>query len=371
MKVIAICNKHIRNTFRDIEVKELLLDGENISIALLKVQDVDHKKYFQPNSVLVRIKAFSCNFRDRVIMHYFNQKCKVLSGSGKYFYSPIGSDFVGEVVDVGSAVTVFKIGDRVIPDAAYPVRNDGFIGGVPSNYASQELNIFRENQLIKVPDNMPDEVAASFTIAAQTTYSMVRKLELKDGANVLVTAATSNTSLAVLSILKNCPVNIYAVSSKGEAVVEKINSISNNVIVIPLSEIIDGSIVENIGPIRLDAVIDPFADLYFDKLLPILNFNAKYIFCGLYRQHESYSTVEAEKQRFSFQALLSHCITLNISFIANCLGQREDLEKAIKDYSNGKFDIPIDSIFTENDFLEFFNRGFSTEKLGKVVLKYQ
>lgn len=370
MKVTGICNKHIKTIFQGTDVKKFQLDNETIYMAFLDAADIDYKKYFQPNSVLVRIKAFSCNFRDRALIHLFNQKCKALSGSGKYFYSPIGSDFVGEVVDVGSAVTALKIGDKVIPDAAYPVRNDGFIGGVPTNYASQELNIFRENQLIKIPDNMPDEVAASFTIAAQTTYSMVRKLELKEGDNVLVTAATSNTSLAALSILKNYPVNIYAVSSKGDAIAEKINGISNNVTIIPFSEVIDGSVIENIGSVKFDAVIDPFADLYFDKLLPILNFNSKYIFCGLYRQHESYSTIEAEKQRFSFQTLLSHCITLNISFIANCLGQREDLERAIEDYSNGKFDIPIDSIFTENDFLEFFNRTYSTEKFGKVVLKY-
>lgn len=42
----------------------------------------------------------------------------------------------------------------------------------------------------------------AFSLSAQTAYSMVRKANLNKGDNVLVTAATSNTSLSVIERLK-------------------------------------------------------------------------------------------------------------------------------------------------------------------------
>lgn len=82
--------------------------------------------------------------------------------SKNIFYSPIGSEFVGTVLEVGLAVTDFKKGDRVMANTSYPFRTNGSMGGVPTNFASQGILLLEEDQLIKVPDSMPDEVAAAF-----------------------------------------------------------------------------------------------------------------------------------------------------------------------------------------------------------------
>ncbi len=365
MRVIAICNKHIKNTFRDIDIKDFVLDGENISVAQLNVPDLDSKKYFRENSVLLKIRAFSCNYRDKALIHLLNEKCKLLSGNNNYFYSPIGSDFVADVLEVGPTVKTLKIGDRVMADCTYHLRADGSFGGVPTNYASQELQILSENQLIKVPNEMPDEVAASFTIAAQTVYSMVRKLELKKGENVLVTAATSNTSLATLSVLKNLPINIYTISSKGNSAYSLIKDVAKSATIISLSDLLENKI-----KVKFDAVIDPFVDIYFEKIVKFLNFNSRYISCGMYKQHLSFEEVNTENENKSLYAPLIMCSMLNASFIGNCLGTREDLERAINDFSHGRFNINIDSIYSPTDYLDFLNKTFSPDKQGKVVLKY-
>ena len=60
---------------------------------------------------------------------------------------------------------------------------------------------------------MPTEVAAAFPLAAQTSYSMIRKLNPAPGENILDTAAKSNTSLFAINALKKYDVNVYAVST--------------------------------------------------------------------------------------------------------------------------------------------------------------
>ena len=43
---------------------------------------------------------------------------------------------------------------------------------LPANHASKEFQIFHKAKLTKIPDSMPDETAASFSIGAQTTYAV-------------------------------------------------------------------------------------------------------------------------------------------------------------------------------------------------------
>src|SRR5690606_34241348 len=202
---------NFKNNKRCLDYFEFEMSDTVIPIGLL---DVDQSLEKVPeNGVLLEVNAFSCNYRDKSILIHSNDKCRNQSVSGHLFYYPIGSEFVGKVVEIGNKVKNLRIGDRVIPDGAYPLKADGTFGGLPTNCASQRIQLLSQAYLKKIPDTMSDEVAASFTIAGQTVYSMLRKLELEAGQNVLVTAATSNTSLAMISALRKYNVNVYACST--------------------------------------------------------------------------------------------------------------------------------------------------------------
>lgn len=364
MKVVAICNSRLKDIMPNTQFYNFVLDGESIPISLLDVPDLDYTVLSSPKSVIFEVNAFSCNFRDRTLLHIFYENCKALSGKQKYFYSPIGSEFVGTVLEVGPAVTAFKKGDRVMANTSYPFRTNGLMGGIPTNFASQGILLLEEDQLIKVPDCMPDEVAAAFSVSAQTAYSMVRKADLKKGDNVLVTAATSNTSLSVIKRLKNRGVNVFGLSSKAEKCEKTLCDMGVKKVVL-LSDL---QKKECFVKLKFDAVFDPFFDLYFEKLMPFMNFGGRYVFCGFYNQHSSFGFEEHTK---SLYPLITKCITSNISLIGNCLGQKEDLEEAVFDYSN-KYYVPlIDSVYTEDNILDFFTRSFVSERFGKVVYKYK
>lgn len=368
MKVVAICNSHLKDVIPNIQFYNFVLDGELIPISLLDVPDLDYTGLSSPNSIILEVSAFSCNFRDRALLHLFYENCKALSGKQKYFYSPIGSEFAGTVLEVGPAVTTFEKGDRVMANMSYPFRINGSMGGVPTNFASQGILLLEEDQLIKVPDCMPDEVAAAFSVSAQTAYSMVRKADLKEGDNVLVTAATSNTSLAVIERLKNRGVNVFGLSSKAEKY-EKALCDMGVKRVMSLPDLLEkGDLNTSFIKTKFDAVFDPFFDLYFDKLMPFMNFGGRYVFCGFYNQHPSFGFAENAK---SLHPLITKCITSNISLIGNCLGRKEDLIEAVSDYSNKYYVPPIDSVYTEDAILDFFTKSFVSERFGKVVYKYK
>jgi NADPH:quinone reductase-like Zn-dependent oxidoreductase len=354
----------MQDVVKNANLFDFRIDNAHITVALLDVVPTDFASLWTDDSVLVRVKAFSCNFRDRSLLHFFNESCIQFSGDRKYFYSPIGSEFMGEVLEVGSHVHSLKIGDRVMPNMAYPIRRDGKVGGVISNFASQRNQLFSEEQLIKVPDKMSDEEAAGFALTAQTAYSMVRKANLRGGENVLLTALSSNTSLAIMALLQSRHVNIYGASTKAADWAELLDNGE-------LKQIFSFEDLKNkhlLEP-RFDVVFDPFIDLYFPEVRLRLNHGAQYIYCGLYKQNPKYVS-STKTDETDLCSLYATCIIRNVSLIGNCLGTTSDLENAIADYVAGEFSVPIDSVFSGEDVLSFFQQTFLNKRKGKVIYKY-
>lgn len=364
MQTVVICNSCVRDIAPDAMFQQFVIDGEEVTVALLDASDSNFDSFFDSHSVLVRVKAFSCNFRDRGFLHLFHEQCKNLSGNQKYFFSPIGSEFVGEIVKVGENVSEFKVGERVMPDHSYPHKRDGKFGGVVTNFASQRLQMFSDSALIKVPENMSDDEAAIFSLAAQTAHSMVRRATLKQGDNVLVTSMSSNTSIASLEALKKHDVNVYAMSSKADEMSHLAAEFNIQKVFFP-----DEMIADNKQIPAFDVVLDPFVDLNIKRIFPHLNYNARYLFCGVCQQYHSYAPLE--NIDFETMQLYGECIVKNISLMGNCLGNTDDLQMTIEDYEKGKYKTHIDSVFTGKKILDFFKKSFIEDRFGKVVYRYE
>ena len=164
-----------------------------------------------PSSVLLRISHLSTNFRDRGDLEQ-----RIRSSTHSNYF--IGSDFVGEVVAIGSLVTNLSVSDRVIPSHSYPSQ------GLVTTTASSGLLLVDSSRLLVIPNNLQDTVAASFSVPYQTAYSLVRRsgafTSLK---HALITAPTSTTSLAIMQILRfhNLPFTILA---RDQSSISKLNS---------------------------------------------------------------------------------------------------------------------------------------------------
>lgn len=346
---------------------KLIINSQALSFSLISLPALGNIP-IGPNQILVRKIGFSINFRDRALCSKYHSQISGFHNA----HRPIGSEFVGIVEKMGENVDGFKLGQRVMPDSCYLYSNGTFVGnrpGVPSNYASIEYEIFDSRKLINVPSSMPDSVAASFSICAQTAYSMIRKSGVSLENRVLVTAGSSNTSMLIISILLSKGIEPTVLTSN-PGKVEKLRQMGASRVVVleeqPENELKYNSWNELVG--NHDIIFDTLFDKYFIRLLPNLEHHGKYITCGFYDQLEQ-DPVQVDK--FQINDLLRYIMVKNISIIGNCLGDTSDLKSAISDYEKKRLNIEIDSIFSDSDWEGFLRRSFEApDRFGKAVLLY-
>lgn len=152
------------------------------------------------SEVLVKLHAASLNFRDLAIPQ------------GQYpmpLNLPVvaGSDGAGEIVQVGSRVSKWKQGDRVITlfcqGHQYGAPTDAVamtaLGGVVDGTLRQ-YGVFNQDGLVRVPQNLNYNEAATLTCAGVTSWNALYGLkELKPGQTVLV-QGTGGVSLFALQV---------------------------------------------------------------------------------------------------------------------------------------------------------------------------
>ncbi|CVK15323.1 NADPH:quinone reductase [Apibacter mensalis] len=375
MKSVSLIGNNI-DVSEDIQyIGTFRLEGEKINVGLVEEENLILKSSSDPdNRVLVKKRGFSCNYRDKTLILNYDNQIKSLGDKGEYTFSYIGSEFVGEVIGIGKNITNLKIGDRVVANASYPSYSADYIAGLPSNHASRRIDDFKENKLIKIPNILSDEIASSFVIAAFTGYSMIRKV-VKENAKVLVTAAKSNTSLAVINALRNFPVEVYAMTSSSknndmlyEQGVKQVFVIDHN-----LNDYLeDENIIKFIREKGFfDAVIDPLFDVHLGRVIKLMNYDAKYVTCGLYNQFSNFSETNF-KEHGTLNEIIKLAMIKNISIIGNCIGLKEDFDLALHHFERGKFNILIDKIFSIGQEADFFDFTYNfKERLGKVVYLYE
>lgn len=165
--------------------------------------------------VQLRMRAASLNYRDLLtIQGKYNPKQRL----------PLipCSDGVGEVVEVGEGVTRVRIGDRVCPIfaqqwlAGEPTREKArsTLGG-PLDGTLAELMTVSEEGLVKVPDHLTDEEAASLPCAAVTAWNALTAGGVKAGDTVLV-QGTGGVSLFALQFARAFGARVIATSSSGQ-----------------------------------------------------------------------------------------------------------------------------------------------------------
>ena len=369
MRNVAICGSEVKAMFPgNRSIRTVAIKGVPVTCGLI----VSEAPLFDPRAdenrfkVLVKTRAFSCNYRDLSFIF-----AAMRNGPPNSFLAA-GSDFVGEVVEVGSQAHRFKTGDRVIADNRYTMSNEAQSpDGVLTSRASKEYQIFPEAKLIGIPSSMPDEVAAAFSIGAQTAYSMIRKLDPVPGANVLVTSARSNTALFAINALKKHNVNIYAMTTSAD--------MTTFLHAMGVKEVLElhqafgkervKFVASSIG--GFNCVIDPFFDLHLEEIIDCLAPNGRYITCGLYQQYQRLAGIELPNHAPAMNKILLAALVKNLQIIGNCLGTTQDLRTALDDYAAGCFSVVVDEVFAEDKIDAFFHKTFNaSNRIGKVVYKY-
>jgi NADPH:quinone reductase-like Zn-dependent oxidoreductase len=165
-----------------------------------------------PNSVLMRVRAVSLNYRDIV-------GWKNLAGRQLHGRVP-ASDGAGEIVACGPNVQTWKVGDRVAGCFFQTWQSEPFelrhhqndLGGTLDGML-QEFVCLPESGIVRIPNHLDFEQAATLPCAALTAwYALVCRGGLKPGQTVLC-LGTGGVSIFALQIATAMQARVIVTSS--------------------------------------------------------------------------------------------------------------------------------------------------------------
>jgi NADPH2:quinone reductase len=149
-----------------------------------------------PNDALIRNKAVGLNYIDTY------HRCGLYAVP---MPSGLGTEAAGVVEAVGSAVTEFKVGDRV-----------AYANGPLGAYA--ELKVHPADRLVKIPEGISFEQAASMMLQGLTVQYLMRRMHYvpKAGDTILWHAAAGGIGLIACQWAKALGVNLIGTVSTEE-----------------------------------------------------------------------------------------------------------------------------------------------------------
>jgi len=169
-----------------------------------------------PTSVRVRLRAATLNYRDLMVLKGFYPV------STKEPLVP-GSDGAGDVIETGSAVTRFKVGDRVTT-CFFPDWVEGRMSGPKIATAlgaggagtlAEEV-VLDERSLVGSPAHLDHAQAASLTCAGVTAWNALFETGgLKPGQTVLL-LGTGGVSIWALQLARAAGARVIITSSSDE-----------------------------------------------------------------------------------------------------------------------------------------------------------
>ena len=193
---------------RAVEASEFSIDA--LRLAQRPVPQVRH------GEILIRLRAASLNYRDLAILAQKYMPTLPLP------YVP-ASDACGEIVQIGEAVTRFKVGDRVMPiytqgwHDGYPtleLRTKRTLGA-PLSGVLQEYIAVPAEDAVSVPAHLSDQEASTLPIAALTAWSTLQEGGVKPGSTVLV-QGTGGVAIFALQFAKLAGARVIALSSSDD-----------------------------------------------------------------------------------------------------------------------------------------------------------
>ncbi|MGV3611709.1 MAG: NAD(P)-dependent alcohol dehydrogenase [Fluviicola sp.] len=160
----------------------------------------------QSHELLVRIHATAVNSGDVRIRKADPWAVRLFFGFSKPRKSVLGGVFSGEVVEVGSEVSKFKVGDSIF----------GSTGMGFGAYA--EFKAIPETATLTLkPESLNHVEAATIPFGAMTALDFIRKAKIQPGQKVLIYGASGAVGSAAVQLAKSFGAEVTAVCSGANA----------------------------------------------------------------------------------------------------------------------------------------------------------
>ena len=259
--------------------------NEHGGIEKLKYQDVPDPK-IGPDEVLVKVRAASLNHLDLWVR-------QGLPGLKLPLPFWTGSDVAGDVVEVGSDVQGFKVGDRVAVNpnincgrCEYCAQGEdslcvsyGILGEHTPGGLAEYVKVDGRN-VLKLPDQVGYEGAAAFILVNMTAWRMlVTQARLRVGEDLLILGVGGGVSSAAVGIGKLCGARVWATSGSDEKL-ERARALGADECINHAKEDWAKVIREKTGRRGVDVVLENVGAATWKNSLRVLAKGGRLVTCG-------------------------------------------------------------------------------------------
>jgi len=288
---------------------------------------------------------------------------------GHQFPLPLitSSDGAGTVDAIGAGVTQAAIGDEVIVlpgvscgscDACQSGGDnlcaDYGILGESRDGCCAEWVVVPASNVVRKPPDLDFPAAASFGLAFQTAWSMLRRANLQAGEAVLVHGAGSGVGTAAVQIAKLLKASVIATAGSDAKCAAALKLGADHAICYEQQDFVDG--VRKIrGRAGVDVVFEHVGAATFDGSVRCLAPGGRLVTCGA----TTGGDVQLSLHRLFFK---------NLSLIGNTMGTRGDVLEVIRLVGAGALRPVVDRVLPMSEVRMAHELLESRQVFGKIVL---
>ncbi len=307
------------------------------------------------NEVLIESCAWSLNYRDlMMIKGIYNPKLKLP-------IIPL-SDVCGKVIEIGSQVKNFKLGDLVCPNfmpnyTSGPLLKEhvqNALGGAINGVLAQKLK-FEETGLVKLPSNLSAVQGATLPCAALTAWSALLEYNKCKPGDTILTFGSGGVSLFSIAFAKLCSVKSIVVSSKEERFDDLKRLGATHCLNYKTNPKWDDDVLEITNGIGVDHVIELGGANTLEKSVKVTKLNGTISLIGVLAGIGSFNPISVLMKAIKIQGIF--------------VGHKQMFERMNKAIElNNVIPVIDDKLFNFNNVpkaYEYFEQG---QHFGKVVI---
>ena len=307
----------------------------------------------QARQVLIKVSAAALNKRDQFIRE------------GKYpniqFGSTLGSDAVGEVVEIGSEADKKLIGRRVIINPNIDWGNNEAIQsraysilGMPTDGVFAEFVAVNQDRIHTVPTHLTDEEAAALPLAGLTAYrALFRHGKVRKNENILISGFGGGVAQLAFQFGIAAGANVYVTSGSAEKIEKAISLGAQGGY-----NYKDPDWYKNPWQTKggFDVVIDSAGGDQINTFVKLMRPGGRIVFYGA--TNGLPSTLDLYRMFWN-----------QISLQGSTMGNDKEFSQMLDFVTEHKIVPLVDSVRPFDDIRSAFDEIASTSKLGKLVVK--
>ena len=306
-----------------------------------------------PGDVVIRVRATSLNYHDLFTRNG-------MPGVKLKLPRICGLDVAGEIVEIGPDVTGWSIGDAVLIDPRNRV--EGGLVGETIDGGLAEFCRAPDHQLIKIPDGVSYEQAASLPVAYGTAHRMmVTRGKITKDDKVLVLGASGGVGTGAVLLAKMLGAEVVACSSSQTKLLALRELGADHVI-----NYLETDFVKEIWKLYTK----PHRRKYEGGVTVVVNFTGGDTWVQSMRclRRGGRLLTCGATESFDPKTDLRYVWSFEFDILGSNSWEREDLIRTLEYLSEGAMEVPISGSYPLDQATEALRLIEDREVIGKVIV---